>query len=600
MLAEPLNKQGGMVFKDTVKGLKWKLEEADQRLVTTLCQKLNIPVLLATILINRHILGPEEAMFYLEPRIKDLIPDPFALKDMHKASERLATAIINGEKIAVFGDYDVDGATSTALLKRFFKDIGHELTIYIPNRIIEGYGPNINALKKLKDEGNTLIITVDCGIVSHEPLKEIKEMGVDVIILDHHLSTHTLPEAYAIVNPNRFDDDFSFKSIAAVGIAFFTVIAIRAKLREKGWFKGKTELDLLQYLDLVALGTVCDVMQLVGINRAFVNQGLKLIAARKNVGIAVLSDMAKIHTYPQSYHLGFVLGPRINAGGRVGEGMLGTELLSTEDAERAYQIALKLEKLNDERRGIEALMIEEAIEKIESQKLYKNPLILVQGSNWHQGVLGIIASRIKERYNRPAAVISLVNGMGKGSARSISGIDLGSLLANAKALGILEQGGGHAMAGGFTVAENKVDEFYAYANLKLEGCESIFKKAKEFQVDAVISVSGATGELVKLIARSAPFGSGNPQPKFALTNVLIVNIRLVGANHLMVIVADNKSDVKSRATLKCMLFKALDSEIGKVISTSVGRKVTLFGILQQNFNDNNKADFIIEDFCFEE
>lgn len=583
-------------FKKSIRGFNWNISQPDPRLVLTLSQKLDIPDILASVIVNRGVSSLDDAVHYLEPKIKDILPDPFQLKDMDKAANRLADAIINGEKVAVFGDYDVDGATSTALLRRFFRDLGRELTVYIPNRMLEGYGPNIEALRKLHAAGNNLIITVDCGVVSNEPLKLAKEDGIEIIILDHHLSTETLPEAVAIVNPNRFDEDFPIKSIAAVGISFFAIVAIRSKLREKGWFNDKKEIDLLKYLDLVALGTVCDVMQLVGVNRAFVHQGLKLIGARKNVGLSVLSDVAKIKNTPQSYHLGFIFGPRINAGGRVGEGMLGTDLLSTDSPEEAYKIALKLEKLNDERRSIEALVIEDALKSIEDNKLYNNPFILVSGHNWHQGILGIIASRIKEKYNKPAGVVSIVGGIGKGSARSISGIDLGSLLAAAKGIGLLTQGGGHAMAGGFSIEIEKLDDFYAFINQQLQGKELEYAKAKEFKVDAALSISAANGKLIKLIERAAPFGSANPQPKFALTNVNVNSVRLVGSQHMMVIVSDRKSD--SNTTLKCMLFKAVDTDLGRTISNSIGKDITLFGGLQLNFNDHEKADFIIEDMCF--
>jgi len=598
MLAESLQISGSRVFGESVKGLKWKLDEVDQRLVTTLVQKLDIPDILAAILCHRGVKSVEEANLFLNPKIKDIMPDPFLLKDMSKAADRLAQAVINREKIAIFGDYDVDGATSTALLRRFFLSLGVDVCVYIPNRIIEGYGPNIEALKKLKDEGNSIVVTVDCGIVSFEPVKQATEYGLDIIILDHHLSNNTLPEAYAVVNPNRFDEDFPNKSLAAVGIAFLAAVAIRSKLRSLNWFKEGAEIDLLQYLDLVALGTVCDVMSLTGLNRAFVCQGLKLIGKRKNLGIAALANISRLEATPQSYHLGFVLGPRINAGGRVGEGVLGSDLLTTDDPVFAHQISLRLDQLNSERRAIESVILEEAIADIEKNKLHHKPILIVKGNNWHQGILGILASRLKERYNRPAAVISIVDNIGKGSARSIDGIDLGSMLARAKEAGILLQGGGHAMAGGFTVAVDKIDAFSEYAINTLNGADHLFEKAKEFSIDALLTVGAATGKLVKIINRAAPFGSGNLQPRFALCDVIILNVRLVGAAHMMVIVADAKSDNEIRTTLKCMLFKAKDSELGQSIGGSVGKRVNLFGTLQANFNDDRRADFIIEDLSF--
>ncbi len=597
MLAEYVENEGSN-FGKSVKGLKWSVLDPDERVVLTLTQKLGIPELLARVLANRQVTKPEDAKKFLDPKVRDLLPDPFLLKDMEKAAERLAEAVINKEKITIFGDYDVDGATSSALLKRFFRDVGLDAGIYIPNRILEGYGPNLEALKKLKDEGNSLVITVDCGIVSFEPIKGAKEYGLDIIVLDHHLSTDEMPDAYAIVNPNRFDEEFDFKSLAAVGVAFLTVVAIRAELRDKGYFKDKAEPNLLDYLDLVALGTVCDVMQLNNINRAFVAQGLKLINQRKNLGIATLSNVARLEVVPQSYHLGFVLGPRINAGGRVGEGLLGAQLLSTQDPMEAFSIATKLEQLNDERRSVEALILEEAIQEVEKKELYKNSLVVVTGENWHQGILGILASRIKEKYNRPAAVISFVDGVGKGSARSITGIDLGTVLANAKSKGLLLHGGGHAMAGGFTIEQSKLADFKIFVNETLGNTDNIFQKAKEFNVDGVLSINAVNGDLNRSLNRAAPFGNGNHQPKFALVDVTIVNIHVVGKIHFMVIVGDKKSDPGLRNTLKCMLFKAVDSEAGQFIAKNKGKEVNLIGFIQGNIFDQSKADFIIEDICY--
>ncbi len=584
-------------FGKSVKGLKWSVLNPDERVVLTLTQKLGVSELLARVLANRGVSNAESATKFLDPKVRDLLPDPFLLKDMDKAASKLADCVINKEKITIFGDYDVDGATSSALLKRFFRDVGLDAGLYIPNRILEGYGPNLEALKKLKDEGNSLVITVDCGIVSFEPIKGAKDYGLDIIVLDHHLSTDEMPEAYAVVNPNRFDDEFEFKSLAAVGVAFLTVVAIRAKLRDKGFFEKTKEPNLLDYLDLVALGTVCDVMQLNNVNRAFVAQGLKLISQRKNLGIATLSNVARLEVVPQSYHLGFVIGPRINAGGRVGEGLLGAQLLSTLDPMEAFNIATRLEQLNDERRSIEALILEEVINEIETKQLYSKSLIVVSGHNWHQGILGILASRIKEKYNRPAAIISFVDGIGKGSARSITGIDLGSLLASAKQKGILIHGGGHAMAGGFTIEQGKVDQFQSFVSENLGNTDTIFTKAKEYEVDAVLSLSAVNGELNRTMNRAAPFGNGNHQPRFALVNITVVNIHIVGKIHFMVIVADKKADRNMRNTLKCMLFKAVDSELGKFITKNKGKEVTLIGFIQGNIYDSEKADFIIEDIC---
>ncbi len=595
MLADSHIESGSLVFGKSVKLLSWKLAEADERLVAAFCQKLNIPEVLAIILVNRGIKSVEEAELFLNPKLRDFLPDPFTLIDMDKAAERIAAAVINQEKVVIYGDYDVDGATSSALLKRFLSKVGLESKVYIPHRINEGYGPNSEAFKQLREQGTDLVITVDCGTVSFEPMADAKQLGMDVIILDHHLSNEVLPEAYAIVNPNRFDENFPIKSIAAVGIVFLTIIAIRAKLREKKWFIEK-EIDLLQYLDLVALGTVCDVMHLVGLNRAFVAQGLKLIAARNNLGISTLVDIAQLTSVPQSYHLGYILGPRINAGGRVGEGDLGSELLATEEPHVAYNIAVKLERLNEERRTIEAQILEEAYAQIERDLSYSKPIIIVTGEGWHQGVLGILASRIKEKYSKPVAVISLVDGVGKGSARSIPGIDLGTLLGTAKLEGLLIHGGGHAMAGGFTISQGKIAAFDKFLSDKLINTESLFEKYREYFIDAVLTIPAVNGKLIEIINQAAPFGQANPQPKFLLRNVVITTVKVIGKANLMVIVADDKRLAgNANGTLKCIAFKVLETPMGDLILNSIGHRINIVGTIQPNYFDKDKADFIIED-----
>ena len=596
-MADSRKNCGSQNFGRSTRGLTWKVTEPNERSVLNIAQKLAIPEILATILCNRGIDNAEEAELFLSPKIRSYMPNPFDLLDMEKASLRIAKGIMSGEKIAIFGDYDVDGATSTALLKRFFASVDCDVTVYIPNRITEGYGPNIEAFKKLKDQGNTLIITVDCGMVSFEPIAYASEIGLDVIVLDHHLSLDVFPKAYAIVNPNRCDETFPHKSIAAVGVAFFTSVAIRSKLRELSFFETRAEPDNIQLLDLVALGTICDVMHLSGINRAFVAQGLKLINSRQNVGLATLGNVANLDSTIQSYHLGFILGPRINAGGRIGEGLLGSELLSTNDAGLAMEISLKLERLNDERRAIETVILESAINRIEQNKLYENPIIIISDSGWHQGILGIIASRLKEKYSKPCAVISFDNGdAGKGSARSIPGIDMGSLLAQAKSTGLLLQGGGHPMAGGFSVARDKLDEFCRYVYKILGNTDLLSLKIKDVAIDYILSLPAINGSLLAIINRAAPFGSGNNQPKFMIKEVTIVDARIVGKFHIMFIVCDKKSDVS--CTVKCMMFKVVDTEIGNALLNAVGKTVCVIGTLQAHYLDCNKADFIAEDISF--
>ncbi len=595
MLAESNNVEP-IKFGKSIRGLDWKYEEGCERIIRTLCQKLNISEVLAKILYNRGITSSEEAADFLDPKLKNLILDPFALKDMDKASKRIIDAIIDREKICVFGDYDVDGATSSALLKRFFRDLKIDIGIYIPNRLKEGYGPNAAAFQKLFDEGYKLVITVDCGTVSFAPLEHAKNIGLDVIVIDHHLGIEKLPEAVAVINPNRFDEGFPYKYMAAVGVAFMVAIAVRSKLREVNWFSRNNikEPDLLKYLDLVALGTVCDVMTLKGVNRAFVTQGLKIIAQRGNIGIATLANLVKLDSAPRAHHLGYIFGPRINAGGRVGEGILGAHLLSTECPREAHSIAMKLEQYNEERRFIETKALEEAIEQIEVNQLYKNSIMLVQGKDWHPGILGIIASRLKERYSRPAGVMVIKEDLAKGSGRSIVGLDLGRALSSAKAKGLLVEGGGHAMAGGFTVEVTKIRQFSDYLINKLDIGTDPFIKAREVNIDHILAISSINTEIIEIINHGAPYGNGNPAPKFALYNAKIVHSTVVGGNHILIVVSDSRID-KGNKTQKCILFNALETELGQFLLNSIGKKVHLVGSIQASNFDKYKADFIIED-----
>lgn len=597
--ANPLKFEDGQNFGESVRGLKWDIEEVDERIVLHIAQRLNIAEILAVIMYNRDVRTVEEAELFLDPKLRSHMPNPFHLKDMNKAADRIAQAVINQNKIAVIGDYDVDGATSTALLKRFFKSIDCDVEIYIPNRITEGYGPSIEAFDVLHNKGNKLVITVDCGTVSFEPIEHAKKIGIDVIVLDHHLSSDVLPEAYAIVNPNRIDETFIHKSIAAVGIAFLAVVAIKSKLKEYNYFRGRIEPDNLMLLDLVALGTVCDVMNLKGVNRAFVSQGLKLINNRFNIGLATLSNIANLESAVQSYHLGFVLGPRINAGGRIGEGLLGSELLSTTDAGLAMEISLKLERLNDERRSLESIILESAIAEVELHKLYDKSIILVSGNDWHQGILGIIASRLKEKYCKPSAVISFNSTeIGKGSARSINGIDIGTILAEAKLKNLLIQGGGHPMAGGFTVEKSKIQPLYDFICNKLGDTNDIMRKSKSIKIDYILSLTAINDELLRIVNKAAPFGAGNNQPRFLVKKVIIVSVRIVGKSHIMFIVSD-KNNLDDSHTVKCMMFKVVNTELGEMLLNGLGKTVNIVGTLQAHYLNPNKVDFIVDDMRFE-
>jgi single-stranded-DNA-specific exonuclease len=581
-------------FGESLSGMRWDLYEDCFRTTSMLTQQLNISEALSRVLSSRGIRSSAEALSFLDPKMKDLIQDPFLLKDMDKAAERVSDAILANQKITIFGDYDVDGATSSALLRRFFRMINIDAPVYIPSRMKEGYGPNPDAMRKIREGGSSLVITVDCGTMSFDAVDAANEVGLDVVIIDHHLALPELPKAVAVVNPNRIDEDYSDKTLAAVGVSFMLAIAVRSILRKRGWFaeKGIEEPDLMILLDLVALGTVCDVMPLQGLNRAFVKIGLKVIASRNNIGLATLSNIAKITIAPQAYHLGFVFGPRINAGGRVGEGMLGTTLLSTEDPIEALKIAQRLEELNEERKIVEGQVLEDAIFKIESRGLHNDPVILVDGEGWHIGILGIIASRIKERYNKPSAIVAIHDGVGKGSARSISGVDLGTAIASAKADGIITEGGGHAMAGGFTVKQDNISLLRQFFKERFEADVADLTKVRSLLIDAVIDISAANRKMFDDISKAGPFGSGNSQPRFAIKNLYITKAMQVGINHVMFIVCDNMSDSKG---LKCINFKGAETPLGQFILNGVGKRIDVAGFIQANYMDQTKVDFVIED-----
>ena len=588
-----------LIYPKSECGFIWKILEQDERMVSAISQKLEINNIVSRILFNRGIRSIEEAEKFLNGSLREDLPDPFLLKDMDKGVSRILRAIIKKEKITVFADYDVDGATSAALLYKFFKQLGIIVDIYVPNRLTEGYGPNVGAMRKIRETGTELLITVDCGTSAHEAITEANELGMDVIVIDHHLASGELPEAYAIVNPNQIDDDFPFKSIAAVAVAFLTIIAIRNKLKSINWFDDNNvdDIDLMLFLDLVALGTVCDVMPLNGINRIFVKHGMKLIARRNNLGIATIMDIAKIKGVPRAHHLGFVVGPRINAGGRVDESRLGAALLISDDIARCYEIADRLEELNKERRNLENIALEEALLYVQQNFVVDNAVIFAIGQNWHIGILGILASRIKERYNKPSIIISVSEGVGKGSARSVPGINMGGLISNAKAQGILTEGGGHAMAGGFSIKEENIPLFIDYTLSQLQQqseLDMIIERASEISIDSIIAISAANISLLNSLEKLAPFGNHNPSPKFAIYNAKLLQVSIFSGEHLLLSVQDNIY-YNSKDILKCVFFRAHNKKIGQLLIQSQGRYVNLIGTLQENIVDKRGVQFIIED-----
>jgi len=597
MLEEHENNSNNYEFGESLNGMKWEVSDHCFRTISALTQKLGISEVLARVLYSRGLKTIEDASNFLDPKVKDLIQDPFLLKDMDKAADRIVKAVLGKEKITIFGDYDVDGATSSALLRRFFAMMEIDADVYIPSRMKEGYGPNPNAMRSIRERGSSLVITVDCGTMSFAAIDAANEVGLNVIVVDHHMALAELPAAVAVINPNRLDEDYPDKTMAAVGVSFMLAIAVRSSLRKIGWFDDNNlkEPDLMSLLDLVALGTVCDVMPLRGVNRAFVKIGLQVMSSRKNVGLAALSSIAKVECKPQAYHLGFVFGPRINAGGRVGEGMLGTTLLSTEDPMEALKITHRLEELNEERKVVENQVLEEAINYIETKGLHHQPVVVVEGDGWHIGILGIIASRIKERYGKPSAIIAIHDGVGKGSARSIPGVDLGGSIATAKAMGILLEGGGHAMAGGFSITKENIPMLRDFFQNKFEESVADLTKVRKLPIDAVIGVGAANRNLFDDISKAGPFGSGNNQPRFAVSNVFITKAMQVGMNHVMFIICDRLSDSRG---LKCINFKGSETPLGQFVLNAVGKRVDVAGFIQANYLDYNKVDFVVEDVAF--
>ncbi len=564
--------------------------EADERMGMALAQRLDVPDIVGRLLANRGI-TPETAEDFLEPSLKTALPDPSHLKDMDAAVERIVAAIENGEPMAVFGDYDVDGATSAAVLHRYFAALSVPLRLYVPDRIAEGYGPNAAALLRLHEEGVRLVLTVDCGISAHEPLAAAREAGLDVVVLDHHVAEPALPPAAAIVNPNRLDEDSPHKTLAAVGVTFLLLIALNRALRERGRFGAGSEPDLIGLLDLVALGTVCDVVPLLGLNRVLVARGLTVMARRRNVGLAALADVARVAAAPGAYHAGFLLGPRVNAGGRVGQADLGARLLTTDDPAEDRRLAERLDGFNSERKAIEQAVLVEALERAETQAAEGLALVLVAGEGWHPGVIGIVASRIVERTNRPACVVALADGTGKGSCRSIAGVDLGAAVIAARQAGLLRNGGGHRMAAGLTVEAGRVEALHRYLCERVEGAVAAAGAVRTLGIDGLLTPSGATRALQEQIDRVGPFGAGNPEPRFALAGTRIAKADIVGDNHVRCFLAD-----AGGGRLKAIAFRSLGEPLGDALLKTGGGALTLAGKLRaDDWKGREDVQFLIDD-----
>jgi single-stranded-DNA-specific exonuclease len=576
-------------IETSLSGRQWRLSEPDPRLAESISQRLGLPELLGRVLASRNI-ALDDVEAFLSPTLRDSLPDPFHLLDMDKAAVRLAEAVRQGETIGIFGDYDVDGATSAALLQRFFQSVGGRVLVHIPDRMIEGYGPNAKALLKMQAEGAALVVTVDCGITAFEPLAAAARAGLPMIVVDHHEAEPALPEALAIVNPNRLDETSPHGQLAAVGVAFLLAVAVQKTLRDAGWFTTRAAPDLMQWLDIVALGTVCDVVPLVGVNRALVAQGLKVMARRGNAGLVALADRAGVAERLEAFHLGYLLGPRVNAGGRVGQSDLGVMLLASDDPADAAVIAERLDRYNKERQEIEAAVLYQAIEQVESREDDGRPLVIAVGEGWHPGVIGIIAGRLKERYGRPACVIALEGDEGKGSGRSVAGLDLGGAVIAARQAGLLLKGGGHAMAAGFTVARARLTEFGDFLAERLTA-QMQGPLRPLMHLDGALDPAGATIELVETLSRLAPFGSGNAEPRFALIGARISGPRIVGSGHVSCTITG-----KNGGRLKAIAFRAADSDLGHALLANDGTPLHLAGTLRiDNWQGRTQVQMFIED-----
>lgn len=572
-------------------GNLWKLSSCDERMAEAIAQRYDLPPLVARILNVRGI-PIDDVPGFMDPRLQNLLPDPFCLKDMEKAALRITEAIVKKQKIAIIGDYDVDGATSSSVLRLFLESVGVEPAIHIPDRE-EGYGPSCRAIDEFSALGIELVITVDCGTTAFDTFEYAAAKNIDVIVLDHHEAEVRLPKVYAVVNPKRLDDDSVdyLKYMAAVGVVFVTIVAVNRELRRQNFYNAQNpEPQLMQWLDLVALGTVCDVVPLKGLNRAFVRQGLKVMSRRGNPGLKSLIDKANITEAPNAFHLGYVLGPRINACGRVGDAALGNRLLCTKDEFQAQLLAEKLGEFNEQRKDIENYVLLKAIEMLEgTPQTY--PVAFVAGDDWHQGVIGIVAGKLKERYNLPAFVMSIEADEVKGSARSIPQVDLGALIIAAKEQGLITKGGGHTMAAGFSLNQDKIDAFRdfvgRYVSEKIGG-EAI---VPVLDVDAVLDVGGATVEMAENLERLEPFGSGNAEPKLLLRSVRVNKPSVIGSGHVRCFLSSNMG-----GSLKAIAFRVADNDIGNAMLNSRGDVYDVVGVLRRDtWQGRNSVQFIIED-----
>ncbi|GIR62528.1 MAG: single-stranded-DNA-specific exonuclease RecJ [Alphaproteobacteria bacterium] len=573
----------------------WKLStktELETHFELFFSQRFNFPSALVPILIDNKV-SKDNFELFLDPKIKNFLPDPNIFIDMDKTVKRIANEIENKNPIGIFGDYDVDGATSAALLKLFLQYFGIEVHIHIPDRFLEGYGPNISALNSLVSKGSNLIITVDCGINSHEPLKELNKTDIDCIIIDHHTPDDDLPPAFSIVNPKRKENGIEYHYLSAVGVTFIMIVGLTRELRQRGVFEKIKEPNLFRFLDLVALGTVCDVVPLKGLNRCFVKAGLNIISQRKNLGINALCDISDLNKIPDEETLGYKLGPKINAAGRIGSSDIGVSLLISKDISKANELASKLYQLNEKRKKLTDNSTLEAIGMVESEKnkIGKLPdFLFLVSENWNEGIIGILAGKIKEKYNRPCCVISLGQNHSKGSARSIANIPIGEYFLEALDKKLLLKGGGHDLAAGLTIENNKIQMFKDFLISKVEHVFQENELVSEISVTSELSISALNSDLMDWIKKLGPWGQGNPIPKFLIKDVIIKKLVFFGKEkqHLLVKVSDNSGEID------CKIFNINETAFSSVLEKN--KSLHLLGNLVSNeWNNKNKVEFNLID-----
>ena len=569
----------------------WKFKKFNERDTENISQSFGLSYLLSKLFSIRNI-SISDIEQYINPSLKEHMPDPYNLVDMEKACSRIYDAVCRNEKIAIFGDYDVDGSTSTSIIINYFRYLGIDLEYHIPNRFTEGYGPSIKVFSKFKKKNIKVIITVDCGTMSYSEMEFAKKEEMDVIVLDHHQPEINLPEAYAIVNPNRLDDNSKLNYLAAVGVTYFFLVALNRKLRSMKWFDNNDFLEpnMISFLDIIALGTICDAVPLRGINRLLVVKGIEVMRKQRNIGLRSLINQSSIKGKISTYDLGFKLGPRINAAGRLGRSSFGTELLTSTTSTDADRLAIELDKFNKERRTIESYVLDSAEKQVTKEKLNKK-LLVVHGENWHEGVIGIIASRLKDKYHRPCVVISVLDGKAKGSGRSIKGIDLGNLIIAAKQAGIIESGGGHSMAAGLSLKENKIKELSDFFESQLFNNQTNVADEKMIYVDSLISSSGINLEVYDEIEKLGPFGSDNYEPNFVIKSLVLASVNQIGENHLKCLIKTPEG-----AFIEAMAFRSLSTPLGDEIQKNRGNSVSLLGKIKINeWGGKRTAQLHIED-----